>query len=213
MAVADHLELVVVRHGLTAWNRERRYQGQRDIPLLLPEARPGLDRLRDALEGESFDAIHASDLTRCRQTLAHLMAGRSNTVMPHFDARLRELDFGEYEGKCYEELKTLPAYRAWIDSLGEQAPPGGESTRALRRRLDAWLSDLFAEVTSQALERVLVVTHGGVIRELRRRFEAIDFWEGSLGQAEGRRLIFLQQKGAWQCSSSLAVPAPASVTR
>ncbi len=64
MAAADRLELVVVRHGLTAWNRERRYQGQRDIPLLLPEARPGLYLLRDHLAAERFDAIHCCDLTR-----------------------------------------------------------------------------------------------------------------------------------------------------
>ncbi|WP_163559587.1 histidine phosphatase family protein [Halomonas sp. NO4] len=210
MAVADRLELVVVRHGLTAWNRERRYQGQRDIPLLLPEARSGLDRLREALHGERFDAVHASDLMRCRQTLAHVLVGRRGGAAPRFDARLRELDFGEYEGKCYGELRALPGYRAWIDSQGEQAPPGGESTQGLRTRLDDWLGELFAEVEAQGLERVLVVTHGGVIRELRRHFEEIDFWEGSVGQAEGRRLTFVQRLGEWQCSSSSAVPAPAS---
>ncbi|TFH87951.1 histidine phosphatase family protein [Billgrantia azerbaijanica] len=213
MAVADRLELVVVRHGLTAWNRERRYQGQRDIPLLLPEARPGLDRLREALAGEDFGAVHASDLMRCRQTLAHVLVGRRDAVTPRFDARLRELDFGEYEGKCYEELQALPAYRAWIDSVGEQAPPGGESTRALRTRLGEWLGDLLADVEAQALERVLIVTHGGVIRELRRHFEETDFWEGSVGQAEGRRFTFVQREGEWQCSCSSAVPAPARATR
>ncbi|MFY0990816.1 histidine phosphatase family protein [Halomonas sp. C05BenzN] len=213
MAAADRLELVVVRHGLTAWNRERRYQGQRDIPLLLPEARPGLDRLREALAGQDFDAVYASDLMRCRQTLAHVLVGRRVGVEPRFDARLRELDFGDYEGRCYEELQALPAYRAWIDSAGEQAPPGGESTAALRSRLDAWLSELFAAVDRRARRRVLTVTHGGVIRELRRRFEAIDFWAGSVGQAEGREFVFTHHEGGWQCSSSSAVPAPASVTR
>lgn len=213
MAVADRLELVVVRHGLTAWNIERRYQGQRDIPLLLPEGQPGLDRLREALHGECFDAVYASDLMRCRQTLAHAYPGRHAAPIARFDARLRELDFGEYEGKRYADLQALPAYRAWIDSVGEQAPPGGESARALRQRLGEWLGELFTDVESQALQRVLIVTHGGVIRELRRRFEAIDFWEGSVGQAEGRRLTFMQREGRWQCSSSSAVPAPASARR
>ena len=127
MAVADRLELVVVRHGLTAWNREQRYQGQRDIPLLLPEARPDLDRLRDHLAAERFDAVHCSDLTRCRQSLAHVLEGRPPGGTTRFDARLRELDFGDYEGKCYAELRELAAYREWIDSRGEQAPPNGES--------------------------------------------------------------------------------------
>jgi alpha-ribazole phosphatase len=210
MAVADRLELVVVRHGLTAWNQARRYQGHRDIPLLLPDALEGLDRLRDALATEHFDAIHCSDLTRCRQTLAHVRPGQDAEVGVVHDARLRELDFGDYEGQCYDQLKDDPAYRAWIDSRGDQPTPGGESTIALRERLSTWLGEVFAaaEVTGQ--QRMLVVTHGGVIRELRRRFETIDFWEGNVTQAQGRRFMLTRQGGGWQCSSSSAVPAPAS---
>lgn len=210
MAAADRLELVVVRHGLTAWNRQRRYQGQRDIPLLLPEALADLTRLREALAGERFDAVHCSDLTRCRQTLAHVLEVDERAT--RFDPRLRELDFGEYEGHTWETLRERPAYRDWIDSQGERAPPGGESAAAMRARLEAWQSELFAAARREGHRRVLAVTHGGVIRELRRRFETLDFWEGSVGQAQGRRFVFHRQQGAWQCSSSSAVPAPASAT-
>lgn len=209
MAIADRLDLVVVRHGLTAWNRERRYQGHRDIPLA-PEAQEALGVLRDDLARFDFDTVYCSDLMRCCQTFDLVLGERQRSIEPCFDARLRELDFGDYEGKCYEELKDLPAYRAWIDSRGEQAPPGGESTTALRQRLEAWLAELFAEAGRAGHRQVLVVTHGGVIRELRRRFEAIDFWEGSVGQGEGRWLTFLHRHGDWQCSSSSAVPTPAS---
>ncbi|PMR78744.1 histidine phosphatase family protein [Billgrantia endophytica] len=211
MASADRLDLVVVRHGLTAWNREQRYQGQRDIPLLLPDALEGMDRLRDKLAGERFDAVYCSDLTRCRQTLAHVLDVDSTPAEPRLDARLRELDFGAYEGKCYVELKDEPLYRAWIDTRGEQPPPGGESTANLRQRLDTWLADLFRAAEAEGHRRILAVSHGGVIRELRRRFEAIDFWDGSVGQAQGRQLTFTHQRGDWLCSSSSAVPVPASV--
>ena len=217
MAAAGCLELVVVRHGLTQWNIERRYQGQRDIPLQLPEAAAGLVRLREVLNSYRFDAFYCSDLVRCRQTLAHLVEGREEAKTARFDSRLRELDFGDYEGRTYAELAELPAYRAWIDSAGEQAPPGGESAAELRQRLDSWFAELLDELqelnTQQKHHRALVVTHGGVIRELRRRFEGIGFWEGSVGQAEGRRFTFtLDDQEQWQCSSSLAVPAPASGT-
>jgi alpha-ribazole phosphatase len=213
MAAAGRLELVVVRHGLTQWNRERRYQGQRDIPLLLPDALPGLDRLREALAEQAFDAVHCSDLTRCRQTLAHVIEGRERAWPMHFDSRLRELDFGEYEGCTYEELETRPAYRGWIDSAGEQAPPGGESTVDLRRRLDDWFVEVMNGCTPHGRHCALVVSHGGVIRELRRRFEGIGFWQGDVVQAEGRRFRFsIDEGGRWQCSSSSAVPAPASAT-
>lgn len=215
MAAAGCLELVVVRHGLTQWNIERRYQGQRDIPLQLPEAAAGLVRLRKVLNSYRFDTFYCSDLVRCRQTLAHLVEGREEARTVRFDSRLRELDFGDYEGRTYAELAELPAYRAWIDSAGEQAPPGGESAAELRQRLSAWFAEVLDGLQGgrdqQSQHRVLVVTHGGVIRELRRRFEDIGFWEGSVGQAEGRLFIFtLDDREQWQCSSSLAVPALAS---
>lgn len=212
MAAADRLELVVVRHGLTAWNLERRYQGHRDIPLLIPQALEGLNYLRDSLAGDSFVAIHCSDLRRCRQTLAHVRDGYDAEVEVVYDARLRELDFGDYEGRYYDQLKDDPAYRDWIDSRGERPTPGGESTIALRKRLTAWLDEVFSAAQGAGHRRVLTVTHGGVIRELRRRFETIDFWDGNVTQAQGRHFVFVNSSGGWQCSSSSAVPAPASET-
>lgn len=216
MAVAVSVELVAVRHGMTAWNLERRYQGQRDIPLAFPEAEAALLRLRDALEGERFDLIYSSDLTRCRQTLEFSRAAPHGAqVLP--EVRLREIDFGDYEGKTYDELKDQPDYRAWIDSVGEQRIPGGENAADLRARLNAWLTDVAsaaANVDGTAPIKVLAVAHGGVIRELRRRFERVAFWDSTVHQAEGRRWQLSYhpdaQKGdSWQCSCSSAVPVPA----
>lgn len=209
MAAAQRLELVVVRHGVTSWNLERRYQGQRDIPLLLPDAVPDMDRLRDQLVGEVFDAVHCSDLLRCRQTLAHVLPGREASTA--FDARLRELDFGDYEGRTWDELKDDPRYCAWVDSAGKQSPPGGESADALWGRLEDWLESVLARAAEHGHRRVLAVSHGGVIRELRRRLEAIDSWTGVVGQAQGRRFViehsYNTHKGSWQCCASSAVPA------
>ncbi|MEL7896275.1 histidine phosphatase family protein [Vreelandella neptunia] len=216
MATDLTVELVAVRHGITAWNLERRYQGQQDIPLLFPDAEAGLLELRDALVDERFDAIYSSDLNRCQQTLAWAEVAKANVPLS-LEPRLRELDFGEYEGKVYDELKELPHYRAWIDSVGELQIPGGESAAQLRERLDAWLHDLAVNARADGHKKVLAVTHGGVIREMRRRFETVHFWDGTVLQAQGRRwqLIYQQDehgKGEWQCSSSSAVPALANAT-
>jgi alpha-ribazole phosphatase len=208
MVAAVCLELVVVRHGVTAWNLERRYQGQRDIPLLFASARPGLERLRGALEPERFDAVHCSDLLRCRETLAFVRPDLLTRVS--YDARLRELDFGAYEGRTWETLQEDPGYRAWVDSAGELAPPGGESSAQLWARLSAWLGEVFARAQTEGHQRVLAVSHGGAIRELRRRLEAIDFWSGTVTQAEGRRFSLCQRHGEWTCSATSGVPAPAA---
>ncbi|PRY59387.1 alpha-ribazole phosphatase [Vreelandella songnenensis] len=205
----------MVRHGITAWNIERRYQGQRDIPLLFPDAEEGLLALREALAGERFDAVYTSDLQRCQQTLEWAQAAAPGMPL-RLEPRLRELNFGEYEGKVYDELKHLPHYRAWIDSVGELQIPGGESAAELRSRLDAWLFDMATDVQRHGYRKVLAVTHGGVIRELRRRFETIDFWEGVVNQAQGRRWQLEYHgesgKGGWLCRCSSAVPEPANET-
>lgn len=220
MAAAVSVELVAVRHGMTAWNLERRYQGQRDIELTFPEAEAALERLRIALGGETFTLIYSSDLRRCRQTLEWIGAAAENGAAPAFEPRLREIDFGDYEGKTYDELKDRPDYRAWIDSVGEQRIPGGENGADLRARLDDWLAQVAktaVEVGGSAPLKVLAVAHGGVIRELRRRFENVAFWDATVGQAEGRRWQLTYEPNAeeddpWQCSCSSAVPAPASAT-
>nr|WP_027336050.1 histidine phosphatase family protein [Halomonas sp. HL-48] len=216
MATDLTVELVAVRHGITAWNLARRYQGQRDIPLLFPDAEAGLLALREALMNERFDAIYSSDLNRCQQTLEWIQAAKEGVPVA-LEPRLRELDFGEYEGKVYDELKDLPHYRAWIDSVGELQIPGGESAAHLRARLEAWLHDVAVNAQQGSQRKILAVTHGGVIRELRRRFETIHFWDGSVSQAQGRRWTLTYHtdangKGDWQCSSSSAVPAQVNAT-
>jgi len=202
------LELVVVRHGLTEWNLEGRYQGQRDIPLSPANARPGLERLRSALESERFDAVHCSDLLRCRETLAFVRPDLLTRA--RYDVRLRELDFGAYEGRTLATLQEDPGYRAWVDSAGELAPPGGESAAQLWARLSAWLGEVLARAQTDGHQRVLAVSHGGAIRELRRRLEAIDFWSGTVTQAEGRRFSLCQRSGEWTCTATSGVPAPAA---
>lgn len=209
MAAADHLAVVLVRHGLTAWNREKRYLGHRDVALLA-EGESDLAPLRATLAGYSFDAIYCSDLTRCRQTLARVMPLAQSAAKPQFDARLRELDFGDYEGKCYAELQHDPGYRAWIDSQGSQAPPGGEAAGDFHARVAAVMDELLAMAKAQGQRRVLIVTHGGVIRSLRQRHEGLDFWAGGIGPGEHHTLAFIHRQGEWQCSCSSVAPSPAS---
>ncbi|MBE0403992.1 histidine phosphatase family protein [Halomonas citrativorans] len=214
MADGVNVELVVVRHGITAWNVERRYQGQRDIPLLFPDAEEGLLALREALASERFDAIYSSDLHRCQQTLEWIQAAKPGVPL-RLEPRLQELNFGDYEGKVYDELKDLPHYRAWVDSVGELQIPGGESAAQLRERLALWLADVAKDALAHGYQKILVVTHGGVIRELRRRFETIEFWGGVVTQAQGRRWQLTYHpgdcgKGEWLCNCSSAVPVPVS---
>ena len=102
-------------------------------------------------------ALHASPLTRAR-----LLAEQLGT--PSFDARLKEMHFGDWEGRAFADIGA--AIDAWTaDPLGFRAP-GGESARDMSARVLAWLADL-SQQAGQAAEppaAVVVVAHGGPLR-------------------------------------------------
>ncbi len=109
--------------------------------------------LNERLRARAFDGVWASDLQRAIET-ARLAYGE-----PKIDARLRELHFGQLEGKTWEELsdKTRSALLAF-DGFGA---PGGESVDGLIARLIEFVEDLKPG-------RHLIFCHGGVVRALTR---------------------------------------------
>lgn len=179
------LELVLIRHGYTQWNIEHRYLGKSDLPLL-PEEQEKLISLRKQPELEGhFWRVYSSDLRRCKETLFCITP--QLVSMAIYDRRLREISFGVWEGHTYDQLKDNPDYRDWIDDPAAVTPPEGEVWHAFEDRLKHFLDDLFhaaeAELVSTPHDeadniivkgvqnsplrlRVLIVTHGGVIRQL-----------------------------------------------
>ena len=154
------MTIYLIRHGQTRGNLERRYMGVTDQPLC-PQGRAALADWR----GPEAEAVYVSPLLRCRETAAILYPGTAQTAVPG----LRETDFGAFEGRTYEELQDSPAYRAWLDSAGQAAPPGGESREQVRRRVLA----AFRTVTAGHApgERLALVVHGGTIMTLLEALE------------------------------------------
>jgi len=161
--------LLLVRHGITTWNREGRFQGHLDPPLApegLEEVRLVAARIRDAADLRAARII-SSPLARARQTaeiISAALAMDGATAELTFDPDLVELGQGEWEGKTHAELAVQDAerYAAWRSRTGNNPPPGGEAVEAGARRVSA------------ALERALdgrgwplcIVTHGGTLRLL-----------------------------------------------
>lgn len=146
------MRLILVRHGETVWNAERRLQGHADAPL----SPRGIEQARQTAE---FFAgrpnprhVVSSDLSRARHTAELLgFAGFAT------DERLREMDLGEWTGRWIEEIEAS-AYRNW--RLGSYTPPGGERWQPFCERVDAAIGE--------ALDRsdgdVVIVAHEGVVR-------------------------------------------------
>lgn len=155
MTAEPELHLTLVRHGATDWNALGRWQGWTDTPLgALGETQAA--RLAARLTGQRFDQVYASDLARAHRTAELIRPG--SVPMP--DARLRELNFGQYEGAVTADVLNDPDYAQWqLDPWQRAAPGGGEALAGVGARLHEW---------AHALPdgRVLAVSHGAAIRAL-----------------------------------------------
>ena len=152
-------ELILVRHGETDWNRDRRYQGHADPPLN-EAGRTQARELAAALEGLELDAIYTSDLRRAAETAEIIGAARGIPVVQ--DPGLREIDVGSWSGLTRPEI--------------EERFPGatehdGESREAHLERVRSAVERIAARHLG---ERVLIVSHGGSIRTLRRHALQVD---------------------------------------
>jgi probable phosphoglycerate mutase len=152
-------ELVLIRHGETAMNRELRFQGHLNVGLNeigLEQAR----RLAARLAGEQADAVYASDLLRAQQTAQPIAGGLSLQPVP--ESGLREQHFGRVEGMRVEDIqRDLPeAWAGWLRFDEDFAMPEGESTRTFHGRV---MEAVQRVVAAHPEQTVVVVTHGGVL--------------------------------------------------
>ncbi len=150
--------LCLVRHGETTWNAERRLQGHLDIPLN-EHGRNQARATAAILKGERFDAIYTSDLVRAVETARNI----AGDIAPVALQALRERHYGGFQGMTYEEAKrSLPEAYAAFETRNPsfEFPGGGESLLAFRRRVEGAMQSL---AHRHAGQRVLVVTHGGVL--------------------------------------------------
>lgn len=167
--------VVLIRHGETDWNRDRRIQGQTDTPLSALGRRQAL-AIGQRLKRERFTAIYASDLQRAWDTAQAIgqatLAERSDAPQPVADRRLREMDFGEWEGKTSAEIAASHP-EAHARSKHRDADfriPGGESFRDLYERTVDAVTSL---VDAHPGGTLCVVAHGGILDMMYRHTHAI----------------------------------------
>ena len=161
------MELILIRHGTTQGNLEKRFVGTLDIPLA-PQGIELAKRVGPTLP--RVEHIYRSPLMRCRQTAELLWPGTEMTVIDE----LRESDFGPFEGKNHEELKDDPLYQAWIGQshghLNFAAMPVGESAEQVVDRVSIGLEKLAADAMAHGYGRVGVVSHGGALMGLLSKY-------------------------------------------
>ena len=174
--------LVLARHGETDWNRTHRWQGHTG-PRLNAKGRRQARQL--ASELGSIDAIYSSDSDRARETAEIVAASRGISVVT--DARLREVNFGEWEGLTRHEIDRdyAGAFTRW-EACEPPLPAGVEPDEAMAARV---LEALLEIAERHVRDRVLVVTSGGPIRAAEAHLRA-------LSQTIARREIPTVENGA-----------------
>ncbi len=164
--------LLLIRHGQTAWNLEKRYCGFVDIGL----NEQGINQakcLSTKLAGEEIHKVYSSDRKRAIQTAQIAL----NACGLEKNPALREIHFGVFEGLAYKDImeKYPEIYIKWVENPFSVVIPKGEDLRDFKTRV----INAFTDIASLNLDKtVAVFSHGGVISIfINYILKTTDFWD------------------------------------
>lgn len=148
-------EIYLIRHGKTIANEQHLYCGSTDLSL----SKAGAKELKKLHYRVPDNAVFVtSGRKRTEETMRLLFGERAHLTDTHF----REVDFGRFEMKSYEQLKELSEYQDWITGDNEKnIPPEGESGEQMLQRVLEGFQALQAQDAP-----VVLISHGGVIAAL-----------------------------------------------
>ncbi|CAN6563008.1 unnamed protein product [Malus baccata var. baccata] len=192
--------IIVVRHGETAWNAEHRIQGHLDVELN-DAGRQQAAAVGNRLSKDTkISLVYSSDLSRAYET-AQIIAARCGGLKVETDPDLRERHLGDLQGLVHRELaKVKPqAHQAFVSrETFQEIPGGGESLDQLHQRCTSSLQRIGSKHKG---ERVVTVTHGGVIRTLLKKGYPNGKSVGKVGNTS-IHIFHLYDDGKWTVKSS-----------
>ncbi|MBQ8868130.1 MAG: histidine phosphatase family protein [Oscillospiraceae bacterium] len=164
------VRFVIVRHGFSEGNREKRFSGQMDVPLDAAGKKQAQSVAKYVCDNFKIDAIYSSDLIRAYDTAkpcAEALGLEINTCK-----ELREVDVGAFTGVLIEEVKVRfkEAFENYRQNPGIAQFPDGESYGDMLKRALSAIEKIAAENDGKT---VLIATHGGVVRVLRAHWLGI----------------------------------------
>ena len=156
-------EFILVRHGYSITNKSKSFTGQMDVPLDDVGKEQGKAVSDYIYNNYKVDAIYSSDLMRAKDTVSLLSEKTKLSVITRKD--LREIDVGTFQGRSFRELseKYPEEIKMREENPGEYRFPGGESHKELLERALYAIEKIAKENEGK---RVVIATHGGVIRVL-----------------------------------------------
>lgn len=193
--------LSIIRHGFTEANEKGMYIGSRtDLPL----SQKGKDTLLNMLDEYKYprvQRVYTSPLLRCRQTCEILFPDRQIIGMDD----LRELDFGDFDGKTVDELINREDYKKWLQGGINNSAPNGESIQDLLVRSYSALTRIIMNMMDEEFSHCAIVTHVGVIKNMLIAFglPKIDPNELYIDVGEGAEILITADM--WQRSQAFEI--------
>ncbi len=184
----NKITLTLIRHGFTNENTQGRYIGVTDSDL----CDDGIRALKEKYpHAPKADYIFVSPMKRCLQSAEIIFGIRNVIVIPEF----KEMNFGDFECKNYNELNGNPAYQSYIDSGGEAPFPNGESKEDFKERSIKGLYKLYDMCRKFNMKVPSAVVHGGSIMAILSYLTKEDYFSFRIKCGEGYRLnIILKDK-------------------
>ena len=197
------MKVYLLRHGETVYNKEKRYQGCRDISLSAAG--------RAALAPAPFAPclVYVSPLRRARETADILFPGAKQVVVQD----LREMEFGIFEGRNYIEMEHDSDYLAWVGSDGLGKIPGGESKAKFCARTCAAFAALVSQALGAGEQELVIVAHGGTQMAALERYAAprADYYHWCAPNGGG--YLLETAPALWRAEQTLQLVSPLQYTR
>ena len=189
------IKILILRHGKTKGNLEGRYIGSKTDESLCAEGIDELENKKKALNTltaltDKNVSVYASPMKRAVET-AELLFPAS---LVHVISNLKEIDFGDFENKNYQELNSNSDYQAWIDSGGRNDYPGGEKLDLFIKRSIDGFNEVVSDVTRSNKDSAAVICHGGNIMAIMSNLTGKDYFDFQVKNGHGY-LLELEVEG------------------
>lgn len=190
------IALTMIRHGRTPGNEEKRYIGATDQPLAQTGMEAIEQKVKEGLYPKKPDRVVISPMKRCIQTAELIYGERKFEIIDE----LREMNFGIFEGKNFEDLKDDAEYKAWVDSNCTLPIREGEFMEEFTDRVMQGFYEMmsFEKNIKHISRHVVMVVHGGTIMAICHSLLGGEYFSYYVENGETVTLYYDRESDSWR---------------
>lgn len=189
------MDIILIRHFATKENLQKKYIGFTDVPIVTSIHN------EKTYTNESMSPIFISPLLRCRET-AEIMFPKSVKIVIE---NLKEMNFGSFENKNYDELNNNSDYTKWLNSNCETKCPNGESKSEFIMRTKSAFCEIIEYGLSKKMNSLIVIAHDGTAKAAAEAFLKTNIPYFSFKLSYGESLKFKCHENEWRKHQILTI--------